>query len=159
MTRVFRITQFFSVLSLILFFSSCNKENTIPDVKNSSDKTLIQKGIGNCIADIDDLDISINWSSDCLTAYVTLQLCCKCSGNGTNNCSTSPGLLEIQIENGPFQYWYDDRNVLSQTLFPNTCVGFHFDVPVIEGGEQMYIIQIWFNGQNININPYTGNFC
>lgn len=152
MTYRILFVTFFS----FFLFSSCTKEETVPNVKNPQ----VAKTAGNCVADFNDLDINITWSADCLIAHITLTLCCDCTNGGTNTCFITPGLLEIQVENGPFEFWYGEVNVSSQILRPNTCrKPFHFYVPVPNGGEQIYIAQMWFNGQNININPYTGNYC
>ncbi len=156
-----RLNFFLIALSslLILTLFSCQKEEPMiieesPTTISSAEETDELQARGrDCTVDYNDIDITINWAADCSTATIILALCCDCtlSGGSQTGCTLAPGVLEMQTEECPFDFYYYQQNIPWISIPSGTCYPLVFTIQN-KGCDVAFISQLWFNGNNLNVN-------
>ncbi|GAB5398584.1 MAG: hypothetical protein Aureis2KO_01690 [Aureisphaera sp.] len=121
---------------------------------NQNGKEIIEEfsSLVGCYAGINNLDVDIAWSIDCSTASVTLSLCCNClstggpNGGNESSCTLEPGLLTMQTEECPFDFYTYDHNIPEIMIREGNCYEIVFEIEN-KGCNVVYVNRLWFNGE------------
>lgn len=147
-----------SLLMLSIF--SCQKEDLVvqeesPASISATAETpeMQQRTRGNCTVDYNDIGINIDWAADCSTATITLSLCCECaiSGGTQTGCTLTPGVLEMQTEECPFDFYLYQQNVPWISIPAGSCYDLEFEIQN-QGCDVAFVSQLWFEGDNVDVN-------
>lgn len=134
----------------MVFLSSCEKENIEIEGQTLIDNAEKGKLPDPCELNGDDLEIDVQWAPDCLSATVTLSLCCDnpvCSG-----CTIYSTLVEMRVETQPYVWEYHSTTILPISVRSGRCWTWETVVDYPIGGGSAALVDVKFNGQNIANN-------